>query len=169
MIEYFSDNPYAFWFTLGFVLLALEALVLSFNTGVVLFAGLSALLTGILLWAGILPATWLASIACFGLGSVLLTALLWKPLKKMQDNSNTIATKDTSSDFIGYEFRLLEAITPTHPGITKYSGVEWRVEVDDLAVHLGLIDKGQKVCVVSVDAGVFRVVPAEMLAKKEAD
>ena len=159
-MDFITDSPAAFWFILGFALLALEALVLSFSTGVVLFTGLGALITGGLIWTGVLAPTMLAGVASFGLSSILITGLLWKPLKKMQDNSNTVATKDTSSDFIGYEFRVLETVTHTEPGKTRYSGIEWRVEIDDNA-QCDTITKGKKVKVTSVDAGIFRVVPVE--------
>ncbi|VAW86630.1 hypothetical protein MNBD_GAMMA16-2150 [hydrothermal vent metagenome] len=157
MIEYFESHQYAFWFTAGFLLLALEALALGFSTGVILFAGLGALLTGALIWLGIIPSTWIAGIASFGLCSVVITALLWKTLKKLQDRNNHISTKDYSSDFIGYSFRLTKTITHTQPGNTRYSGIEWRVEIEDAVSDVEEIDAGKKVVVCSVDAGVFRV------------
>ncbi|NOZ52876.1 MAG: NfeD family protein [Gammaproteobacteria bacterium] len=156
MIEYFNNHQYAFWFTAGFIMLALEALVLGFAIGIVLFSGLGALLTGALIWLGIVPSSWIAGIASFGLCSVAITAILWKPFKKLQDNNNHISTKDYSSDLIGYSFRLSETITHTRPGNTRYSGITWRVEIEDTA-NVEEITAGQKVEVYSVDAGVFRV------------
>ena len=93
--------------------------------------------------------------------SSIITGLLWKPLKQLQDNKNKISTKDTSSDFIGYEFRLSETVTPTNPGKTRYSGIDWRVEIDDSS-SLESIEKGVKVSVISVDAGLFRVAPVQV-------
>jgi len=156
MIEYFETHQYAFWFTAGFLLLALEALALCFASGVILFSGLGALLTGALIWFGIIPSTWIAGIASFGLSSVVITAALWKTLKKLQDRNNHISTQDYSSDFIGYSFRLAETITHTQPGNTRYSGIEWRVEIED-ATNVEEISADKKVVVCSVDAGVFRV------------
>jgi len=154
MVEYFDVNQHAFWFALGFLLLAVEALVFGFATGVVLFSGIGALITGGLMWSGWLPSTWLAGIATFGLGSFLSALLLWKPLMKMQRGNEN--HKDRSSDFIGHEFRLENLITTSAPGKTRYSGVEWRVEIDDSA-GVEPINTGEKVVVTSIDAGVFYV------------
>lgn len=154
MIEYFNTNQHAFWFALGFLLLAVEVLALGLATGVVLFSGIGALLTGGLIWSGILPHTWLAGIATFGLASFLSAVLLWKPLLKMQKDNT--GHKDDSSDFIGHEFRLDMPISLTEPGKTRYSGVEWRVEIDDNA-GIETIAAGEKVTVTSLDAGILRV------------
>jgi membrane protein implicated in regulation of membrane protease activity len=154
MIEYFNSNQHAFWFTLGFGLLVLEALVFGFSSGVVLFTGIGALITGGLLWGGVLPASWLYGIACFGICSGVSAALLWKPLLKFQNFD--VPEKDNSSDMIGYKFRLGQDISLTQPGSTRYSGIDWRVEID-AAAESNEIAAGTRVVVTSVDAGVFRV------------
>ena len=154
MIEYFDSNQYAFWFTLGFALLVVEALVFGFTSGVLLFTGIGALLTGGLLWSGLLPASWLNGIACFGICSGVSAALLWKPLLKFQNFD--VPEKDNSSDMIGRKFRLEQDISLTQPGSTRYSGVDWRVEIDPDG-DCDVIVAGTRVVVSSVDAGVFRV------------
>jgi membrane protein implicated in regulation of membrane protease activity len=154
MIEYFDSNQYAFWFTLGFALLVVEALVFGFTSGVLLFTGIGALLTGGLLWSGLLPASWLNGIACFGICSGVSAALLWKPLLKFQNFD--VPEKDNSSDMIGHKFRLEQDISLSHPGSTRYSGVDWRVEIDTDG-DSDEIAAGTRVVVTSVDAGVFRV------------
>jgi len=154
MIEYFDAHQYAFWFTLGFGLLVLEALVFGFTSGVVLFTGIGALLTGGLLWGEILPAGWLNGIACFGICSGVSAALLWKPLLKFQNFD--LPEKDNSSDMIGHKFSLEQDISLAQPGSTRYSGIDWRVEIDP-AVDCAEISAGDRVVVTSVDAGIFRV------------
>jgi membrane protein implicated in regulation of membrane protease activity len=154
MIEYFDANQHAFWFTLGFALLVVEALVFGFTSGVVLFAGIGALITGGLLWGGVLPASWLYGIACFGICSGVSAALLWRPLLKFQNFD--VPEKDNSSDMIGHKFRLEQDISLSHPGSTRYSGVDWRVEIDTDGDN-DEIAAGTRVVVTSVDAGVFRV------------
>lgn len=154
MIEYFDTHQYAFWFTLGFALLVVEALVFGFTSGVVLFTGIGALLTGGLLWAGVLPASWLYGIACFGICSSISAALLWKPLLKFQNFD--VPEKDNSSDMIGHSFRLEQDISLERPGSTRYSGIDWRVEIDT-AADCNEIAAGTRVTVASVDAGIFRV------------
>lgn len=154
MIEYFDSNQHAFWFTLGFGLLVVEALVFGFTSGAVLFTGIGALITGGLLWGEMLPASWLNGIACFGVCSGVSAALLWKPLLKFQNFD--VPEKDNSSDMIGYKFRLEQNLSLARPGSTRYSGIDWRVEIDPAAA-CDEIAAGTRVMVTSVDAGVFRV------------
>lgn len=156
MMDYFNDNIYNFWFLVGFVLLVIEALAFGFSTGFILFVGLGALLTGGLLWLAVVPATWMASIATFSLSSVVVSALLWKSLKRLQ-NDKPSPLKDNSSDLIGLTFRLDNELTTTSPTTTRYSGIEWKVEIDFMSEE-DVISPGSVVSVVSVDAGKFRVV-----------
>ena len=158
MIGYFEANQHAFWFAVGFVLLAIEIGFLGLASGIVLFSGIGALLTGVLIWLGWLPQTWLAGIASFGISSFLIAVILWKPLLRFQNQK--VPAKDNSSDLIGYEFRLQQPITTTVHGKTQYSGIEWRVEID-AGSGLTSLDSGSKVVVTSVDAGVFRVKPGK--------
>ena len=158
MIDYIQNNQPAFWFSLGFLLLIIEALVFGFTSGVVLFAGVGGLVAGGMMWFGIIPHTWLAGFVTFGLGSGLAAALLWKPLLRLQNDDPP--TKDNSSDIIGYRFRLADTITLTAPGTTRYSGIDWRVEID-LDADITEIEGGSLVEVSSVDAGLFRVRPAQ--------
>ena len=46
MIEYFTNNHDAIWFVLGGLMLVIEAKILGLSTGVLLFTGLGAMLTG---------------------------------------------------------------------------------------------------------------------------
>ena len=111
-----------------------------------------------IMWLGWLPETWLAGIASFGISSFASAVILWKPLLRMQ-NYETPA-KDNSSDLIGYEFTLQQPVTTTSHGTTQYSGVEWRVEINNES-EIDSIGSGERVVVTSVDAGVFRVRPVE--------
>ena len=156
MIEYFNNHPHTFWISAGFLMLIVEVLALGMSSGVLLFSALGALMTGGLLWVGLLPPTWLAGVACFGVSSAVAAALLWKPLLKLQNYE--VPEKDNSSDLVGMKLMLKQTVTPMAPGKLRYSGIEWAVEV---APGRGIecIEAGQRVEVVSVDAGLFRVVP----------
>jgi len=156
-MEYFAEHQHAGWFTLGFILLGVEMLVLGFSTGFVLFIGLAALLTGGFIWYDIIPQTWLAGVACFGISSVVISALLYKPLKSLQNNDGE-DKKDASSDIIGLEFRIEQDINSLNAGVTKYSGIDWKVEIDKSA-EIEELNSGTLVKVVSVDVALFRVVP----------
>lgn len=157
MIEYIQTHQAGFWIAFGFLLLALEVMVFGFTTLVLLFAGLGALLSGLLMKFGILPSTWLAGISSFGISTGLLSVLLWKPLQRIQANSTP--QQKQSSDLIGYEFVLEQDISLTQTGTTRYSGISWRVEIDRDA-GVDVIASGQRVSVTSLDAGIFRVKPA---------
>ena len=153
MIEYIDTHQSGFWIAAGFALLAAEVLLFGFTTIIFLFAGLGAIVTGLAMMFGLLPETWTAGISCFGINTGLVSAVLWKPLKKMQDNS--APPRQQSSDLIGYEFVLQQDVTALRPGQHRYSGVDWKIELDGQAVDQ--LSAGQRVTVTSIDAGIFRV------------
>jgi len=153
MIEYIDMHQSGFWIATGFALLAAEVLLFGFTTIVLLFAGLGAIITGLAMMSGLLPETWTAGISCFGISTGIASAVLWKPLKNLQDGG--APRKQHSSDFIGHEFVLQQDVTVSHPGQYRYSGVDWKVELD---TRVGdRLSAGQKVSVTSIDAGIFRV------------
>lgn len=159
MIEYINNNLSGFWIALGFAMLAAEVLLFGFTTIIFLFAGLGALATGLLMMAGILPETWIAGTACFGITTGLSSGLLWKPLKKMQDKS--IPDRKPQGDLVGLEFVLEQDINATNPGNYRYSGINWKVEIDRSCEPTSL-SKGQRVEVVSADVGLFKVKMIEL-------
>lgn len=156
MIDYINSHMPAFWMTLGLALLATEVVVLGFTTVVLIFAGLGAIATGALMAIDVLPQTWIAGLAGFGLISGALGVLLWKPLRRMQQSS---PGRQSSSDFTGLEFVLDKDISKNQTTLHRYSGINWRVELDG-AAGCERIAAGQRVRVVSVGVGVFRVMPA---------
>ena len=156
MIEYIQTHQSGFWIAAGFAMLAAEVLLFGFTTIILLFAGLGALITGLMMMFGLLPETWIAGTSSFGICTGLVSTLLWRPLKKLQDN-HTPARKP-SSDLIGLEFVLQQDISATQPGTHRYSGVDWKVELDRTA-GTETISAGQRVAVTSLDAGIFRVKP----------
>ena len=151
--DYIVAHQPEFWLVVGFSLLALEVIT-GFTMGVFLFAGLGALVTGGLMNFGVLPETWIAGIACTGISTGVITALLWKQLKKLQ--GGRAIEKDNSSDLIGHTFVVESDISITQPGSIKYSGISWKVEIDKDA-GVNSIDAGKSVTVSSVEVGVFKV------------
>jgi membrane protein implicated in regulation of membrane protease activity len=154
MIDYINVHQSGFWIAIGFVLLAAEVLVFGFGTIVFMFAGIGALVTGLAMMFGLLPETWVAGISCFGISTGLASAILWKPLKKLQASGSP--PQKQSSDLIGYQFVLKQDITAMQPGTHRYSGVDWKVELDASAGDM--LSAGQRVAVTSLDAGIFRVI-----------
>lgn len=153
VIDYIVSHQSEFWLVFGFVMLTIEV-VTGFTTGVFLFSGLGALMTGVLMSFEMLPKTWIMGVSCTGISTGTITALLWKPLKKLQDDRPV--KKDNSSDLVGYEFVVENDITPAKPSSTNYSGISWKVEIDKDA-GVDTIEAGQRVSVSSVEVGVFKV------------
>ena len=156
MMDLFFNNQAGFWLGLGFVLLAIELIAFGLGSGVLLFGSIGALITGALLWFGIIPNEFMFGVACFTVSTALATALLWKPMKKLQ--SGTELGQDRSSDLIGHSFFLSDSINRTVHFQQKYSGIQWRVE-PDVNLPDPAIEAGQKVAVSAVNAGVFYVKP----------
>lgn len=154
MTGLFSD-PATVWFIIGFALLAIEILIFGFASGVLLFGGIGALITGAILWFDVIDVNWIVSIGVFAVASAVATLLLWFPFKKMQ--GGTELGNDKSSDLIGYQFRVKSDVTHTVPGSHRYSGVQWRVEISDESTQ-DRIAAGSRVKVAGVDPGVFHVV-----------
>ncbi|MDQ6964328.1 MAG: NfeD family protein [Mariprofundales bacterium] len=157
MLELIGRYLVEFWLVTGVSLLIVELLMFSLSFGLLLFAGVGGLLTALLLFMEVIPATPLVSIVTFATITALAAVLLWRPLKRMQSMVDT----EPISDWIGLRFRLEQAITRTQPGSISYSGVVWRVEI---AAESGLeaIPAGVEVEVLSLDAGVFRVATVDV-------
>jgi membrane protein implicated in regulation of membrane protease activity len=151
--DYIVSHQTEFWIVAGFLLLVIEV-VMGFVAGVFLFMGLGALLTGLLMSAGVLPETWIAGVSCKGISSGVIAGMLWKTLKRLQGDRPV--EKDNSSDLIGYEFVVDSDVTLMNLGATNYSGISWKVEIDRDA-GIDTITAGQRVSVVSVEVGKFKV------------
>ena len=154
MIEYINNHMANFWIATGFILLAAEVLLFGFTTIIFLFAGIGALLTGLLMSSGLLAESWIAGIACFGISTGLSSVLLWKTLTKLQDKNKPEQPPD--SDFIGIEFNLSQDINLTQHGQYRYSGVNWSIELDHNSNEKELF-KGDRVTVVAAEVGIFKV------------
>ena len=155
--EYINTHMAGFWIVLGCLLLALEILILGFGTVIFMMAGIAAIATGVLVMVGVLPETWIATVASAGILTGVATVLLWKPFKAMQEGSQP--TSGHSSDLIGFEFVLQRDVSRLEPGTHRNSGVDWKVELDRSVTEESLA-AGSTVAVAQVDAGVFRVTPA---------
>ncbi len=157
MSEIFSIPLHSFWFMVGFVLLLLELVILGLTTGFFLFLGLAALVTGGLLYFGSIPPSWIWSLAAFSISSVGVSLLLWKPFKRLERSGHD-PKQEQVSDLIGHCFRLNGDLTPTTPVTTRYSGIEWQVELDTTATE-ARVPAGTRVAVVRLEPGRFFVRP----------
>jgi inner membrane protein len=157
MVDYINNHLSGFWIALGFALLAAEVLLFGFTTIIFLFAGLGALASGLLMSAGLIPETWIAGTACFGIATGVSSAILWKPLISMQNRP--VPAQKPSSDIIGLEFVLTDTIRTAAPGRYRYSGIDWKVEIDSSS-DLDELAKGERVVVVTVGVGLLGVIKA---------
>ncbi|EWH10847.1 hypothetical protein DS2_06136 [Catenovulum agarivorans DS-2] len=132
----------------GIILLAVEVAILGFATFVLFFVGMSMVLSGSLIWFGIIPDSLMAILLSNAVISALLAIGLWKPLKNLQGQSEN---KQVKSDFDGVRFFAEHAID--NKGLTthKYSGIEWKLKSDSP------IPAGCEVEVVKVEVGTFWV------------
>lgn len=155
-MEFFLNNQAAFWLGLGFLLLIIELVAFGMGSGVLLFGSIGALITGALVWFGLVPDSFIPAVACFAISTAAATALLWQPLKKLQ--SGTELGNDRSSDLIGHSFALGGDLSRSLHAQEKFSGIQWQVE---LARELPdqMIVAGTQVRVVAVKVGVFYVEP----------
>lgn len=149
MVEYFSQHlDYLFYAVAGICLL-LDLSILGMS-GPLLFMGIGALITGVLISLGLLGHL-SAALAIFAGFSAASTALLWQPLKRLQ---NKEAAPQTTSDMVGKIIPASARITKTD-GRVYYSGVEWLARLD--ASTDAPIEPETQVQVTSVDGTIMLV------------
>ena len=153
--EYINTHHAEFWIMLGFVMLVIEVST-GLVTGLLLFGGIGAIITGTLMMTGLLNETWEIGLASSGICAAIVALLLWKPLKNLQNAD--VPKKDNSSDLVGYEFVLEQDISLLKTGTVQYSGIEWKVEIYKDA-DVDEIKAATRVVVCSVEVGRFKVKP----------
>lgn len=139
---------------LGLIALIIEVVILGFSTFFLLFFGIALLLTSALIYMNIIEATWLSSISTLSIITLLLTLMLWKPLKRLQ---NSKANTQIDSDFAMISFELEKDLTHSDPYHYQYSGITWLIKAEDT------IEKGVKVKVIRKEVGVLWVEPCDMM------
>lgn len=137
--------------TFGIVLLIIEITVLGFSTFVLTFLGLAAIVTGILVYMGVLPTGMLTIVISNALFASIFAALLWKPLKEFQNRKDT---HTIDNDLIGLDFVLAEAISPSKTTTHRLSGIEWTIKA-----HSD-IEANQSVVVEKAEVGILWVKPS---------
>lgn len=147
-MNWLIENPAQSLITLGIVLLIIEVVVMGFSTFILTFVGLSAIISGALIYFGVLPETLFSILISNAVLSSLLAALLWKPLKQFQNNESKQTVKN---DLIGIEFVVTADIDANTPSQHRLSGVDWQVK------SLEPISAGSSVVVEKADVGVLWV------------
>jgi len=149
MVAYFAQHLDYFFFALAGICLLVDLSILGMS-GPLLFVGIGALVTGLFLSVG-----WLehfsASLAIFAGFSAASAALLWAPLKRLQ---NKEVGPETSSDMVGKVIPASARITKTD-GRVYYSGIEWLARLD--ASSDAPIEAETQVEITSVDGTIMLV------------
>lgn len=131
---------------IGVLLMVIDVIVMGFTTFVLtIFAG-ALILSGTIMWAGFIPATLASALVSNILLTSALAALLWKPLKKLQ---NQTETTDVSNDFTNLTFNLEDDVDINGSSSYKYSGINWKLK------SVNPILAGTTVCVVKTEVGVM--------------
>lgn len=124
-MEFFNSSPGESLITLGIVLLIIEMAIMGFSTFLLTFLGLSAIVSGILVYIGVLPADMLSIVISNAVLASIFAILLWKPLKEFQNRKDT---HTIDNDLIGLDFVLSDAVGPSQSATQRLSGVDWMVK-----------------------------------------
>lgn len=131
----------------GFLAMAIEITVLGFATLVLFFVGVGLLVFSGLAFAGLVPETSISMLLTTSIATTLVTAILWKPFKRLQNKTEAYEANTT----FAHEF-LLESDCDSFKGPkTTYDGVEWNVRSDES------LQAGTKVKVVKEAVGTLWV------------
>ncbi|GGB14985.1 NfeD family protein [Agarivorans gilvus] len=148
MGELLSNHIPQVMIALGIILLTIEVAVIGFATFILFFVGLSLMLTGSLVWMGVLPESWNSILLANALTTSVLAGLLWKPMRRLQNSADN---KQVSSDFDGHRFFCEQDIDKRGLSHYKYSGVSWALKSEQP------IKAGTEVYVVRAEVGTFWV------------
>ncbi|WP_430460244.1 NfeD family protein [Thalassolituus sp. LLYu03] len=129
----------------GILALIIEVAVLGFATFILLFFGAALLLTGLAMAVGLLPESGSVAFASSAVLTAVLALLLWKPLKKMQDN---VEPQQTRGDFATDRFVLEQDVDQRGLSVRRYSGIDWKLKSEQP------LTAGTEVEVVKVEVGV---------------
>lgn len=134
----------------GLILLTIEVAILGFATFVLFFVGIAAIFAGALMYIGVIPETTLAAALAVGVISALDAVLLWKPLKRFQQQ---VDKKQASNDLEGHSFTLTENVSATEHPQYHYSGINWKLK------SAQPISAGTRVKVSRTEVGIFHIEP----------
>ena len=144
--------------SIGVILIIIESTVLGMSTGILLIAGVGAILTGAVAQFVFTPDTFAAVFATYAICTMLSAVVVWPILKRM--NRDIDNSKVNQSDFVGQTMILENPLSSAAPVHQSFSGVDWTVylQADEPTVEL---PSGSKVTIVSAEVGRLVVKPQE--------
>jgi inner membrane protein len=158
VLEYMVQNPKAMWVTIGGLLLVIEALVMGFSTGVLLFMGIGAWLTALLLYLGF-DLSLQQQFFSFAIATTVAVLSLWKIFKNI--HKTDVRQDSTSSDMIGISLSLKTEASTSSPGTIAWSGVTWQALLDPSVEAGTTLPAGSAVEVTAVAVGKLTVKPIQ--------
>ncbi len=126
-MEYFLENPDHLWYLIAGISFVIELSIMGLS-GPLLFFAIASLTTGILVSIGFIDG-WQSEVLTVGLLTAVVAAVLWKPLKALQNSKDKT---DDSSDMIGLQVPSTSEINATS-GTIRYSGIDWQARLADEA------------------------------------
>ncbi len=151
-MEYFLENPDHLWYLIAGISFVIELSIMGLS-GPLLFFALASLVTGILISVGLIVG-WQSEILSVGLLTALVAALLWKPLKSLQ---NSKEKTDNSSDMVGLKVPASSDINNSS-GSIRYSGIDWQARLADEA-NVDLINESGLCQIVAITGNIMLVKP----------
>ncbi len=151
-MEYFLENPDHLWYLIAGISFVIELSIMGLS-GPLLFFAIASLATGILITIGFIEG-WQSEILTVGILTAVVAAILWKPLKSLQ---NSKGKTDNSSDMVGLTVLASTDITVT-AGTIRYSGIDWQARVAEDANGQSINAESQ--CVIVAITGNVMLVKA---------
>lgn len=124
-MQFIIDNLPQALMILGVLALIIEVAVLGMSTFILLFLGISLFAIGLMMNFGLLDASLTTALWSNTLITAACALLLWKPLKRMQEN---VDSKDVKSDFAELDFVLTNDVNELGLSTYSYSGINWKLK-----------------------------------------
>ncbi|AIR63362.1 membrane protein [Cedecea neteri] len=125
MIDSILAHPHVFWLALGGLLLAAEMLGAS---GYLLWSGVAAVITGLLVW--LLPLGWETQGVCFALLTLVAAFLWWRWLSSRKQQIPGEVLNQRGQQLVGRRFRLETALVNGR-GHVRVADSSWPVIADE--------------------------------------
>ncbi len=151
-MQTFLENQQLIWYAIAGLSLVVELGIMGLS-GPLLFFAIASAITGILINVGLIEG-WESQILVVGILSAVITLLLWKPLKNMQ---NSRSKTDNSSDMIGLQVPVVDDVTNA-AGSIRYSGINWNARLAD-DIDVTVIENSSICTIVAVTGTTMLVKP----------
>jgi len=151
-MQTFLESHQLIWYAIAGLSLVLELGIMGLS-GPLLFFAIASAVTGVLVSFGLIDG-WQSEVLVVGLLTAVITLVLWKPLKAMQ---NSRSKTDDSSDMIGLQVPVAEDVTK-EAGNIRYSGINWNARLAEDA-EVDVIENNSLCTIVAVTGTTMLVKP----------